>query len=172
MAATGDLGYGGIGNSVAIKFDYFDNAGEGGPIRQALFDRMVRDPLCVPAIDLTGTGVNISSGDVMTVAMNYDGSTLNVTISDTQTGESASQSYSVNIPSIVGSQTAFVGFTGGTGGLTSIPAILNWTYTPEREDFDQPRQLVQNPSTTSSPPRPAGIMPRRRAARPPTTAWL
>ena len=25
----GDLGYGGIGNSVAIKFDYYNNAGEG-----------------------------------------------------------------------------------------------------------------------------------------------
>ena len=40
----------------------------------------------MPAIDLTGTGVNISSGDVMNVTMAYNGSTLDVTISDTQTG--------------------------------------------------------------------------------------
>ncbi len=123
----GDLGYGGIGNSVAIKFDYYNNAGEGNDSTGIFTDG--QDPY-VPAIDLTGTGVNISSGDVMNVAMQYDGSTLNVTITDTLTGASASQSYSVNIPSIVGGPAAFVGFTGGAGGLTSIPAILNWTYTP------------------------------------------
>ena len=137
----GDLGYGGIGNSVAIKFDYYNNAGEGDDSTGLFTDGA--DPY-VPAIDLTGTGVNISSGDPMNVTMNYNGSTLNVTITDLDTFASASQSYSVNIPSIVGSPTAYVGFTGGTGGLTSIPAILNWTYTPgqtisrhRKFEFDQ-----------------------------------
>ena len=74
--------------------------------------------------------MNLSSGDEMNVTMNYDGSTLNVTITDLYTSASASQSYSVNIPAVVGSPNAYVGFTGGDGGLTSIPAILNWTYTP------------------------------------------
>ena len=78
----GDLGYGGIGNSVAIKFDYYDNAGEGDDSTGIFTDG--QDPY-VPAIDLTGTGVNISSGDVMNVTMNYNGSTLNVTITDTAT---------------------------------------------------------------------------------------
>ena len=122
----GDLGYAGIGNSVAIKFDYFDNAGEGTDSTGLFTDG--QNPY-VPAIDLTGTGVNIASGDVMNVTMNYNGSTLNVTITDLSTDASASQSYSVNIPSIVGGSAAFVGFTAGTGGLSSIPAILNWTYT-------------------------------------------
>ena len=78
----GDLGYGGIGQSVAIKFDYYDNAGEGTD-STGLYTNG-QDPF-VPAIDLSGTGVNISSGDVMNVAMSYDGSTLNVTITDTVT---------------------------------------------------------------------------------------
>src|SRR5262249_44796238 len=56
--------------------------------------------------------------------------TLKVTINDTGTGTSASQSYAVNIPSLVGGNTAYVGFTGGTGGLTATQNILNWTYTP------------------------------------------
>ena len=51
----------------------------------------------------------------MNVTMNYNGSTLNVTITDLDTDASASQSYSVNIPAVVGSQNAFVGFTGGNG---------------------------------------------------------
>ncbi len=125
----GDLGYGGIGNSVCIKFDYYDNAGEGTDSTGLFTDG--QDPY-VPAIDLTGTGVNLSSGDPMNVTMSYSGSTLNVTITDLDTFASASQSYSVNIPSIVGGSTAYVGFTGGDGGLTSIPAILNWTYTPSQ----------------------------------------
>ena len=123
----GGLGYYGIGNSIAIKFDYYNNAGEGDDSTGLYEDGAYPD---IPAIDLSGTGVNISSGDPMDVTMNYDGSTLNVTISDVLTGASASQSYSVDIPSVVGSTQAYVGFTGGTGGLTSIPAILNWTYTP------------------------------------------
>ena len=57
----GDLGYGGIGNSVAIKFDYYNNAGEGTDSTGIFTDG--QDPY-VPAIDLTGTGVNLSSGDV------------------------------------------------------------------------------------------------------------
>ena len=125
--AEAALGYYGIGNSIAIKFDYYNNAGEGTDSTGLFEDGAYPD---VPAIDLSGTGVNISSGDLMNVAMSYNGSTLNVTITDLFTNASASQSYSVNIPAVVGSQNAFVGFTGGTGGLTSIPAILNWTYTP------------------------------------------
>ena len=44
--------------------------------------------------------------------MNYDGTTLEVIISDTNTGASDTQNYTVNIPSVVGGSTAFVGFTG------------------------------------------------------------
>ena len=62
--------------------------------------------------------------------MTYDGTTLKVTITDTVTQATASQSYAVNIPSLVGGNTAYVGFTGGTGGLTAVQKILNWTYTP------------------------------------------
>jgi hypothetical protein len=34
----------------------------------------------------------------------------------------------MNIPSIVGSNAAYVGFTGGTGGLAATQKILTWTY--------------------------------------------
>ena len=77
-----------------IKFDYFNNAGEGDDSTGLFIDGA--DPF-LPAIDLTGTGVSISSGDVMNVAMTYDGTTLNVTITDTLTSASASQTYAVNI---------------------------------------------------------------------------
>ena len=124
-----DLGYGtgtaGIQNSVAIKFDLYNNAGEGTDSTGLYTDGA--QPT-VPATDLTSTGVNLHSGDVFAVHMSYDGTTLTVTITDTVTGATATQSYPVNIPSIVGGNTAFVGFTAGTGGEAATQNILTWSY--------------------------------------------
>jgi hypothetical protein len=61
--------------------------------------------------------------------MAYNGTNLVVTITDTTTSATATQTYAVNIPSYAGS-SAYVGFTAGTGGLTSTINILNWTFTP------------------------------------------
>jgi hypothetical protein len=36
----------------------------------------------------------------------------------------------VNLPQLVGGTTAYVGFTGGTGGLTASEDIEGWTYLP------------------------------------------
>jgi len=49
-------------------------------------------------------------------------------ITDTVANASATQTYTVNIPSIFGGPTANVGFTGGAGGLSAVPEILNWSY--------------------------------------------
>jgi hypothetical protein len=37
-------------------------------------------------------------------------------------------SFTVNIPATVGNNTAYVGFTGGTGGASSTQQILAWTF--------------------------------------------
>jgi hypothetical protein len=34
----------------------------------------------------------------------------------------------INIPATVGANTAYAGFTAGTGGYTATQEILNWTY--------------------------------------------
>ena len=132
----GALGYGtdapgdggGIANSVAVKFKLYNSVGEGNDSTGLLTNG--GPPTTVNSVDLTNTGINLHSGDVFNVAMTYDGTTLKVTITDTVTQATASQSYAVNIPSLVGGNTAYVGFTGGTGGLTAVQKILNWTYTP------------------------------------------
>src|SRR5262245_44015463 len=36
--------------------------------------------------------------------------------------------YTVDISGRIGADTAYVGFTGGTGGLFSLQDVLNWTY--------------------------------------------
>ena len=51
-----------------------------------------------------------------------------MTLTDTVTLASFTTSTAINIPATVGSNTAYVGFTGGTGSLDAIQDILTWTY--------------------------------------------
>jgi len=133
--AGGGLGYGpgtttgtgGIPKSLAVKFDFYNNAGEGAH-STGLYTNGASPT--VPSTDMTASGVNLLSGDVMNVHMTYDGTTLTWTITDPTSGKTFTTSVAVNIPSIVGGNTAWVGFTAGTGGLTATQDILFWTYTP------------------------------------------
>jgi len=119
------LGYGGIGTSVAVKFDLYSNSGEGADSTGVYTNGAVPT---LPSVDMTGSGLDLHSGNIMKAHITYDGSTLTVTITDTVTNETFTTSAAVNIPSIVGDSTAYVGFTGGTGGLTATQNILAWTY--------------------------------------------
>jgi hypothetical protein len=122
----GNLGYGGIGNSIAIKFDLFNNAGEG--INSTGLFINGASPTNSGSVDLTGSGINLHSGDTFAVNLTYNGTTLSETIVDTKTGASFTTSYTVNIPQILGGPDAFVGFTGGTGALTATENILGWRF--------------------------------------------
>ena len=127
LGANGqNLGFGGMGNSVAVKFDLYNNGGEGND-STGLYT-MGATPT-IPAIDMTSSGVNLHSGDVFNVRMTYNGSTLTMTITDaSNTADTFTTSWTVNIPGIVGSTTAYVGFTGGTGGATATQDVLTWTF--------------------------------------------
>jgi hypothetical protein len=82
----------------------------------------------LPAQDMTGSGVNLSSGDTLSAHLVYDGTTLTLTITDLVTTATYTTSTVINIPATVGGNTAYVGFTGGTGGYTATQKILTWTY--------------------------------------------
>ena len=144
----GGLGYGpdfpgslrGIRNSVAVKFDIYDNAGEGINSTGLFTDG--RSPT-VPEpdsgdvlVNLDGTGIDLSSQNPFKVDMVYDGTVLTTTITDTVTLASASQSYVIDIPAQVAGNTAFVGFTGGTGGLTAVQDIQTWKFSPSQLTAD------------------------------------
>ncbi len=124
---SGDyLGYGpNFTKSLAIKFDLYNNAGEGTDSTGLYTDGAIPT---VPALDMTSSGVNLHSGDSMAVHLVYDGTTLSMTVTDLTTNASYTTSGAINIPSIVGGDTAYVGFTGGTGGSSAIQNILTWTY--------------------------------------------
>ena len=121
----GGLGYQGIGKSVAIKFDLWNNDGEGINSTGVYIDG---PRPTIPAIDLTGTGIDLHSGHVMQVHVAYEGTTLSYTITDTMTGAAVTETATVDIPTVVVGDYAYVGFTGGTGGSTATQNILTWTY--------------------------------------------
>jgi Legume lectin domain/Bacterial lectin/Fibronectin type III domain len=127
-AFGGDLGYAGIDKSVAVKFDLYDNAGEG--VDSTGVYTSGNHPMNVGSIDLGQTGIDLHNGHVFRTSLDYDGSNLVVHINDTSTGATATQTYPINIPTAVGGNTAYVGFTGGTGGLTAIQDVTAWEFSP------------------------------------------
>lgn len=132
-AFGGELGYGampghpGIPNSVALKFDLFNNAGEGNN-STGVYPNGANPN--TPATDMTPSGVDLHSGDVMQAQIIYDGADLHLTLTDTTTNAVFQHTFAVNIPQTIGSTTAYVGFTGGTGALAATQQILSWSYTP------------------------------------------
>ena len=121
------LGYSGIAHSVAIKFDLYNNAGEGSDSTGVFVNGAVPT---IPSNNMTGSAINLHSGDVFLVLLTYDGTTLTEKITDTVTSLSDTFTYAINIPTTIGSNTAYVGFTGGTGGATATQSILTWVYSP------------------------------------------
>jgi hypothetical protein len=129
LGASGSgLGYQNIGKSVAIKFDLYSNSGEGTDSTGVYTNGAVPT---VPAVDMTASGVVLKSGDSMLAHVTYDGTTLSMTLTDQVTHKVFSLSKAINIPQVVGANTAFVGFTGSTGGLSAIQKILTWTYSTQ-----------------------------------------
>jgi hypothetical protein len=122
----GALGYAPIGASVAIKFDLHNNAGEGDNSTGLYLSGT--EPTYPGNIDLTGTGIDLHSGHIFNGYLSYDGTNLILTINDLQTQAAFTRFFPINIPSVVGGNTAYAGFTAGTGAETATQEILSWGY--------------------------------------------
>lgn len=128
-SAAAELGYGGtdigggLRNSLAVIFDVYNGSGN----LTGLYTNGASPT--GSSIDMSSSGVNLRSGDPFAVSLNYDGTTLSMTITDTKTRATFSKSWTINIPATVGgNSTAWVGFTGATGGLSANNNVLSWTY--------------------------------------------
>ena len=103
--ATHPGGQSGIPSSVAVKFDLYNNDGEGRS-STGLYTEGASPT--VPALDMTNSGVmtsgglNLHSGHVFNVHMSYDGMTLSMTVTDATTQEVFSTSWPIDIPDTVG----------------------------------------------------------------------
>ena len=79
----------------------------------------------------TTSPVNLASGDPINVVVNYANGVAQLTLTDT----TASTSFTTNInigslPSLLGSDTAYVGFSGGTGSYSSDQSVSNFWFAP------------------------------------------
>ena len=120
------LGFAGIPSSVAVKFDLYSNDGEGTDSTGLYLNGA--SPTS-PAVDMSTSGVDLHSGHPFHAHLTYDGTTLTLTLTDTTTNADFTTSWPVDIPTTVGDNQAYVGFTGGTGGNTAIQNIQTWIYT-------------------------------------------
>jgi hypothetical protein len=154
--AGGALGYQGIGHSVAVKFDVFNNEGETDNSTGLFFNGDFPGVPHAPGevnVPLNANVVNLRDQHRKRIDMSYDPATLTlgVTITDEQHDGGPTmvhQDYSVNIPAIIGTDSAYVGYTGGTGGLFSLQDILGWVF-PERPP-GAPLNVQATPSGPSS----------------------
>jgi hypothetical protein len=116
--------------SVAVKFDTFNDIGEGNN-STGLYTG--GDAPALPADTFPPSTVDLQSGHVFAVHIDYSGVTLTLTVTDASVAAprpTFTKTYTVDIPAAVGGSTAYVGFTASTGGATSRQEVLTWIYTP------------------------------------------
>ncbi len=120
------LGYNGITPSVAVEFDTWHSGSVGDPDSNHL------------GLDLNGSVVSaqtqsvapdFDNGQLWTAWIDYDGTTLEVRVSPNGVRPAApTMARAINIPGILGGNTAFSGFTAATGVVYETIEIVNWTY--------------------------------------------
>jgi hypothetical protein len=115
----GGLGYSGITPSAALEFNIYGPNIPGIALRSNGATGTPYSPT---------TPVNLASGDPIGVTVNYDGTTISLTLTDAVTHVSFSTNYLADIPAIVGTNSAYVGITGADGGLASTQKISNFLF--------------------------------------------
>jgi autotransporter-associated beta strand protein len=124
LTAVGDQGgnmaYGNITNSAAFVLNIYGFHGVGttfttGGIVGGPYD--------------ANNPVNLASGNPIQVNLTYDGSNFMVVqLTDTVTGANLATTYTTgNLATITGGSTAYMGFTGATGGASAIQTISNFS---------------------------------------------
>jgi hypothetical protein len=119
-----DLGYVGISNpSAAFKLNIYPSYGPG------------------EAFNTNGswgwynsvTPVDLRSNHPINVLLTYSNNVLHVYLNDPVTSTSYENQYSVDLPAILGDNTAYIGFTGATWSGWSTQTISNFSFSPVPE---------------------------------------
>lgn len=150
----GGMGYGGVPNSVAIEFDTYNNGSANsfgfsplepdssnhvaidtnGTITDTATTNVYGIGSCgfsngTPAQSPNTAAGCMSNGDIWTANISYDGTSLSVSLLDPAKGFTfnALTNQPINIAALLGTTTAYVGFTSSTGAGWENHDILNWT---------------------------------------------
>jgi hypothetical protein len=122
----GELGYTGITPSAALELNLYTGNTE------AIGYTVLTD-------GLTGAGgangnynslspVSLTTGDPINITMYYANGQANLTFTDAVANTSFNTSVAINIPNVLGTNIAFVGFTGADGGVNSLQTISNFSF--------------------------------------------
>ncbi|MGB7250555.1 MAG: PQQ-dependent sugar dehydrogenase, partial [Phormidesmis sp.] len=147
-AAGSKLGYGGISQSLAIEFDTYNWKEVNGNHVALLTNGNTSKHLSLgtPGFDLNGSGP-------LTAWIDYSGQNdkLSVYISDSDTRPTVALfEHTIDIASVLG-EDAYVGFSGGTGGLTNNQDIYNWEFSSSSGTEDVPNDGHGDGGQSGSP---------------------
>jgi hypothetical protein len=124
----GGLGYAGIAPSAALEMNVYAGTTPGIAFRT---DGATGGPYSSTA------PVSLPSGHPINFAFTYDGTTMVLSMTDTVAGTSFTTNYTADLPSLVGANTAYVGFTGASGGVASFEQISNFMFANQASSTPQ-----------------------------------
>lgn len=128
----GGIGYEGIGDSVGVEFDTWDN----GPVDDDDGNHVGVDlEGDVDAVVQASVAPRMNDGDIWHAWVDYDGPADLLEVRLNMTGvrpAAAFLSHSVDLTAVLGSTDAFIGFTSGTGAAGGDHDILYWVF---EDDF-------------------------------------
>jgi hypothetical protein len=133
----------GLLSSVAVKFDLYAGTGNDTGLYTNGAD------LSQNGVSMNSSGVSLHAGHPLAVSLTYNGTTLSMTIKDTVSNATYSNSWNINIPQTVGGNTAYVGFTASTSYNTATQNITAWTFAPAGQSTTQAPATPMPPTNLS-----------------------
>lgn len=124
----GGIGFAGINHSVGIEFDTWNNGGYDGNSSNHVgvdINGGVASVALAPVAE-----ADMNNGQVWNAWIDYDGTSHLLEVRLTQSLLRPTQallSYTYDITAALGSTSAYVGFTSGTGGAGANHDVLSWT---------------------------------------------
>jgi hypothetical protein len=129
----GNLGYGGITNSVAIRFDTWNGLPGGEFSTDVLTGGSVTTDLGGSGVLNTTFGLTGGTTWNFLISIAYNGTTLSYTIRNfNNLNQSFTSNRTINLGTTIGSSNAWIGFTSATGGATEVCSILSWNWSNGR----------------------------------------
>ena len=122
----GSLGYGGLGSSAAVEFDTWNN---GFPYDSSGNHVGIDTGGSVISNVTANVAPSFENGQVWYAWVDYNGSQLDLFLSTTGVKPvGATLSYVIDLPTVIGGSSAWVGFTAGTGFAGENVDILSWSF--------------------------------------------